>query len=445
LSIFNIFSLPFGFRPRSTAGILTLGVLAFCYVTILREKSHILAYAKNVLGRPIDIFMIGYLLVNTLSLILTPSIDTLANLRFIGMGVVMYYFIQFSQITFHHKKLIIHAIAGLTVVIAGISFLQMLFPNIMNMIAFKYFGSAEVQSLVGDTTLGISSDYNGLIADFRRGRLLHWGSMVLCFPAFYISVAMLNKTNTFLKSLYVGGGLALITIAFISSNFRWTALCFLLLSYLSIKGLYFFKLFSKRILVRLGVAFSVLSVLSLVFASVFLKYNIIERVLLTNPDRDVNETLGRFYLYDLAIGVMQSSPLLGVGSGNYFNYVDRHIILRYFSVFDQYQVILAPLAPHNDLLLILAEAGLAGFVLFILILCFSLKKFWWKTFKASASASAKDDSQVENKLFNFFGLLVILSFLLYSLFEDIAPHNYIFMFFFIGTAFTEQIPNDKNR
>ncbi len=428
LSIFNIFSSPLGFRPRSSAGFLTLGLMAFCYVTIIRERHRIIDYAKSTFGRPIDFFMMGYLVVNILSLIFTPSIDTLANLRFIGMAVTLYFFIQLSQITLNHKKIIIHALGGMTVFIAAISFLQMLFPDALNSIAFKYFGSSDTQTLIGDTNLGVSSSYNGLIADFRRGRLLHWGSLVLCFPAFYLSVAMLRNTKTFLNYVYISGGLALVTIAFISSNFRWTALCFIILTTLVLKGLYYFQVFSQKILIRLGVVFTVMSAIGLVFASLFLKYNIIERVLLTNPDRDVNETLGRFYLYDLAIGVMQSSPVLGVGSGNYFNYVDRHMIIRYFSVVDQYQVVLAPLAPHNDLLLILAESGLSGFMFFILIMYFSIKRIWLNTF---------DSSQLlEEKLFHLLGLAVILAFLLYSLFEDIAPHNYIFLFFFIGVAFT---------
>lgn len=174
-----------------------------------------------------------------------------------------------------------------------------------------------------------------------------------------------------------------------------------------------------------------LGFIGLYISSVAFGYNLIDRFLLSNADRDINDTMGRLYLYQLALEVFSGSPIIGVGLGNYYEFVQRIQNFRYFSVHDQITYVLTPMAPHNDWLLILAETGLVGALSFFLIV-YSTFKQYWLIFK-------ENNLSKEDVFLYILGFTSILLFLFYGMFENIYPHNFIYLFTFTGLAFSHNM------
>lgn len=433
MSIFNVFNIPLLPHPKTSAGILSLAVFLFAYITFKKvslENSNLLDLFKKklILHKPIDILMVLYLLACCLSLFFTSNISSLINLRFIFLGLIMFFSVQISPIASKQRHLVINGLAILTLLVSFISILQLIIPNIMNWIANAYFGSADAQGLSGEVVLGVNQDYNGLVTDFSRGRLLHWGSITLCFSAFYLSLFLYKKKKDYFFYLYLILGFSLLVISFISSNFRWTVICFLLITLATIKVVNYFKKIDKKVIASLVISLLFFSFLGLLISSVAFGYNLVDRFLLSDVERDVNDTMGRLYLYQLAIEVFSGAPIFGVGFGSYYDFVQRIQNFRYFSVHDQLTYVLTPMAPHNDWLLILAELGLFGFLVFFLIIYSAIKQFY---------LVLKDDGLNEVDLYMYIlGLMSILGFFMYGLFENIYPHNFIYIFTFIGIAFS---------
>lgn len=399
----------------------------------LKSNVLILFKKKKLFHRPIDYFMIIYLLSCCFSLFFTSYINNLINLRFCFLGVIMYFSVQLSSITHRQKYIVINGLSALTLLISFISILQLIIPEAMNWFANAYFGSANAQGLSGEVVLGVNQDYNGLVADFGRGRLLHWGSIVLCFPAFYFSLFLYKKKKTALFYLYAIAGFSALVVSFISSNFRWTAICFLIITLVVAKIINYFKPFNKKFIISFIVFLILLSFFALLFSSIVFGYNLIDRFLLSNVERDINDTVGRLYLYQLALEVFSGAPIFGVGAGNYYEFVQRVENFRYFSIHDQLTYVLTPMAPHNDWLLILAETGLSGFLFFFFIIYSTFKKYWL-IFK-------KNILNETDFVFYLLGFTSMLGFFMYSLFENIYPHNFIYIFTLIGMAFSSDVKN----
>lgn len=420
-------------HPKTSAGILTLMILLFSYLTYMKIKSKnnflSLFKKKKIFHRPMDFFVIAYLLGNCLSIFFSNSMPSLVNLRFVFLGTIMYFVVQLSFLSDKQNRFIINGLAILTLLVSAISILQLIIPGIMNWIATAYLGSADAQGLSGDIILGVNHSYNGIVADLGRGRLLHWGSIILCFPAFYLAL-LLNKEKKKSRLFYLRViiGFALIVISFVSANFRWTAICFLIVTLFTSKILNYFEFLRKRMIIMSLIVLLFLGLIGLYISSAAFGYNLIDRFLLSNAERDINDTMGRLYLYQLAINVFEGSPIFGVGLGNYYEFVQRIQNFRHFSIHDQMTYVITPMAPHNDWFLILAETGLVGISFFFLII-YSTFKQYWLIFKKYIFSK-------EELFLHILGFNSILLFFLYGMFENIYPHNFIYLFTFMGLAFS---------
>jgi len=104
-------------------------------------------------------------------------------------------------------------------------------------------------------------------------------------------------------------GTSVIILAFIMSNFRWTFIVFFIISLLYTKVLSYFHYLSKISIIRIVVFGLVISLVGLFLAKSLFGYSLLERFLLVNKVRDVNDTLGRTMLFNQALNVFLSSPL----------------------------------------------------------------------------------------------------------------------------------------
>jgi len=367
-------------------------------------------------GKIIDRIVLAFTIANLVSLLFADRIYEQITIRCLITSTAMFFILRKYSPTDKQKIMIIHWLGGFTVFIAGLSILQMIFPDTMNTIAYKYFSS---------------KDTYGLLNDFNRGRLLHWGSIILSFPFFYASYALLQKQcKRMIVNLYGICGFSIIFLSMIASNFRWTAFVFVVVSVYVVFQLTLHKFLSKKN-ITYGIAMvCLMAIVGLIFSTTFLGYNMLDRILITNPDRDWNEGAGRLQLFNQALGVFLGSPIFGVGIGNYLHYLDQYNYIRYFSIHDQVQYITAPAAAHNEFLTVLSESGIIGLVLFVLFVYITMRE----SYKRMRLYHGE-----KNGLTYLYPLLIFssyLSFCLYVMFENIYPHNYLYIFSLSGILFS---------
>lgn len=404
-SILMIVTFPSFIRPRTSIGI--INVCALMFAVLLAPRAVLLVKSRrHLLYKEIDILMMLYLLICSLSLLFTERIQDGTPIRMIVSGVIMYMFVKLYLPTKKVKAQIIHVIGVIIIIISLLGILQSIFPGAMNAIATEYFRGREAY---------------GLAIEQSRGRIAPWGNIVLLFPFFFSSLYLVKFKNNIYYVLYAVLGLCIIFVSFVISNFRWMFLVFVMVSLMWIKTFRVLEKISKRQVIRVFVLGVTTLIIGLLIARLTLGYSLIDRFLLSNNTRDVSDTLGRFLLYSQAFGVFLSSPFFGAGVGNYYSLVGAFQISRYFSIHDQFNSLLVPIASHNELLTVLAETGIVGFLCYFFIIYLTIKK--------CITLMRKIDLYSEiDSVWIIACFLVMISFLLYTLFENIYPENLVYLF-----------------
>lgn len=334
------------------------------------------------------------------SLIAAPTIYDSTPFRLLSSGVLLFWLSQEIQPTKSQKLFFVHVLGGTAVVVAVLSLLQMAFPLLMNSFAEKY--------LLGRAAYGIT-------IEFQRGRLLHWGALLFIFPFFYSSTLLLRWRSSIWVTLYVVLGYLSILASLVIANFRWTFLVFVITSFMYILHAKRFSLLSSRKLAYVLSLVAVATVVGLVSARLVLGYNLLDRFLLRNAHRDIQETVGRITLYSQAITAFQAYPLLGAGYGNYYSVVWPFPHMQYFSIFDQFEPIPVPIASHNEFYTVLSETGIFGFVFFLLMVYFIGKNIYLPLFRSRLTRV--DTVLTLSVWISFFAIF------LYVWFENIYPQN----------------------
>ncbi len=370
------------------------------------------SFFQSIYGDPIDLLVILFFLANAVSLVAAKRIEDIIPFRLLCSGVIVFFLIRVWTPDEKLKRIFIHALGIASICIASLSILQAVFPTAINRIAEDYFG--------GRLSYGLSLEY-------QRGRLLHWGSVILIFPFYYASLVLLKPFDTFKKFVYLGLGSSVLALSMIMSNFRWTFVVFVVITMLMIKLFYYYHYVSKRWLFWLGILASILLVFGLLSAKLLFGYNLLERFLLANQQRDVAESLGRTMLFDQGINVFFSSPITGAGSGNYYSLVDAFQHFTYFSIFDQFEITLVPIASHNELLTILAETGVAGFLSWLMIMYVTLKRM-------RLTITQWREQPLINVLTATSLAMSFGAYALYTLFENIFPQNIIYLLVIVGMS-----------
>lgn len=134
-------------------------------------------------------------------------------------------------------------------------------------------------------------------------------------------------------------------------------------------------LFSKSFIRYLWVILAI--VLLLYFTNSIAKsvtgQTVIDRFTLENNIADLAPILGRFEKWNESIEIGFSSPLLGVGLGNYYDNIQPNEKL-YFTIFYFSKSVergeLAAMDPHNIFMSIFAETGFAGLIAYMLLISY---------------------------------------------------------------------------
>ena len=220
--------------------------------------------------------------------------------------------------------------------------------------------------------------FDAYLTNIERGRYSMDMNVELFLPFFlYALLRFKNKERLGKTSIFFI--IALIGITFFS-NFRTRVvnLIFALFASLFI----FLKkqrnsLSPKNIkrLLPLGALLALPVIVAIFLSSAVYSFNILDRFALKNKEEDVGTLTFRINAAKRSIELFKSSPLFGVGLGNYSNYsgertqFEFHLLNRRNRL--TYQN-LGSYSPHNVLFSVLAEAGAFGIATFVALLVFFL-------------------------------------------------------------------------
>lgn len=414
LGIINTFSTLLPVPPRTSIGGMTgiaamlIGLVAWMYIKRLGT------FNKSI--QLIDYLLLLYIAFQALSLLVAPVVYQLSTFRIVLIAGIQYGIIRFAVFSSKEKKIILAGISVTALIVSLVSVFQVFFRDSAIAIARML--------LFGDAAYGV-------VWELLRGRVPHVGNLTIAAPFFFGSLFYIRQSST-ARRLFVALSVLLVSFAFFVSNFRWITL-----SFVFCMGSMIFLLLKFRyikITDTIGQAGILLIAVigGLYFASVVSHYNLIDRFLIKNFDRDVTISMGRLYLYQQAIDVFLVSPIVGAGVGNYSYLVEPIIGVDYQSRIGSLysEIDKQPISSHNELLTILAEGGLVSFLLFIwinILIFTSLIRRVWTT---------SIGSQKEEKLFFIMFFISLLAYYLYGMFENTAPNNFIVIFFIYAASIT---------
>ncbi len=412
LGIINTFSTLLPIPPRTSIGGMT-GIAAMLIgLVVWMHMKRLGVFHKSI--QLIDYLMLLYIAFQALSLLVAPVVYQLTTFRILLIAGIQYGCIRFVAFSSKEKKILIVGISATALIISFASAFQVLFRD--SAIALSRM------LLFGDAAYGVEWE-------LLRGRVPHWGNLTMAFPFFFSSLYFVQK-NAFLPRLYLFIGSLLIPFAFVVSNFRWITTCFIIgIGILSVLLVLYRYIEIHKLLFPITMSL-VATALGLVFATTFFHYNIIDRLLFKDVDRDITISTGRLYLYQQAIDVFISSPVFGIGMGNYPYFVDPIIGVDYriplanrFSETNR-----QPISSHNELLTILAEGGVVSLLLFVWI------NVLISTHLLRCIRSMSMNNQKEEKLFLITFFVSLLTYYLYGLFENTAPNNVVVIFFIFAAS-----------
>jgi len=411
LGIVNVFSVPLPLLPKTSIGLIT--GIEILLVVIL---GWIYLKKKNTLKTHFfiaDCLIILYLFIQMTSLILAPVITQPSTVRLLFIACLQYFIYRFFVFTKKEIQIILMGVAATCLFLTFISVFQVFFKDLAIYLSRQYF--------FGDAAYGI-------VWELLRGRVPHWGNLILAFPFLFSFCIFLLVKKPFFRP-YVLISIILLLFSFLVSNFRWMTICFFFGSLL-----FFILLLKKQIFTRINIFIASITVFMTIIISFFLTstvfhYNLIDRFFLQDKDRDITNSLGRLYLYQQALDVFLLSPLIGVGSGNYGSMVDPIIGVDYniplksvFSEIDR-----QPVSSHNEALTVLAEGGILSFFIIIYLNVVIGQKIITIAFSSSKTPLLQ-------QLVILSLALSLIMYWVYGLFENISPNNLVFLFFVYGSS-----------
>lgn len=418
LSVLLVFSSPIPLPPRTSVGVLTgmsLLLIISLYVSWKQKKIHTIPIEIS------DWFVLGFVAANAVSLLGSSYIYEFTGFRLLLNAVVQYIAVRLLPLSQKEKQMLLFTIGIATVAVAFMSLFQVVFRDQAILLVKRF--------LFGDAAFSLSWD-------LARGRGPQWGTIIVSFPFFILSVLFWKQRTNRLFHIYMKSGIFLIPFSFIVSNFRWLTLCFVIgvgvfvYPFIKQKLISMVKL-RKIILVTLAAIIS-----AILFASVVFQYNLIDRFLLKEKQRDIVFTFGRTFLYQQAITTFLSSPIIGIGTGNYRYIVERPIIVHYYDMTDisgengvdetQRETV----SSHNDALTILAETGLFGLIMFVGLNIVVLARLFFIFRKARQTNNAiliAYPTAFITALFMYYGI---------GVFENTTPNIIIFIFFLYAASMT---------
>ncbi|KKR03177.1 MAG: hypothetical protein A2057_11475 [Ignavibacteria bacterium GWA2_35_9] len=414
LGILNTFSTLFPVPPRTSIGLMTeIAALIIVVVSWMYIK-HLSVFRRAL--HLVDYLLMLYIVFQALSLLVAPIVYQSTNFRILLIASIQYGCTRLIVFSSKEKKILMIGISAVALLIALASVFQVFFRDAAI--------ALSKMLLFGDAAYGVEWE-------LLRGRVPHWGNLTIVFPFFFSSLYFVRK-KAFLSRLYLYLGLLLIPFAFIVSNFRWITTSFIIgTGTLAVLLVRYRLIESKRLLFPIIMSF-VATTLGLVFVTTFFHYNIIDRLLLKDFDRDVTISTGRLYLYQQAIDVFISSPVLGIGMGNYPYFVEAIIGVGYrIPLANRFsEITRQPISSHNELLTILAEGGAVSLLLFVWMNALIINHLI--TFLRVTPIKY----QKEKTLFSLTLIVSLLMYYFYGLFENTSQNNMVVIFFIYAASQT---------
>ncbi|MEK7597042.1 MAG: O-antigen ligase family protein [Patescibacteria group bacterium] len=236
------------------------------------------------------------------------------------------------------------------------------------------------------------------IVNLERGRYNLYLNTELFLP-FFIGAFLFTKQNKN-KILF---SIAIFLIIFLSfvSNFRHRLLflMFALISYgfLIVKNK---NLNVKKILLTFSGIFVIGAISSLLIARVFFQHDIVNRLFLQDEIEDVKSVNSRVDNLNKSIELFKSSPLAGIGLGNYQIYMKDN---GKFYIFDPVAKELNSQSisdPHSIVSKTLSETGMTGLISLTIMVLFYLRR-------DIIYLRENDSQEISAYIISFWGLFIL--------------------------------------
>lgn len=198
-------------------------------------------------------------------------------------------------------------------------------------------------------------------------------------PFFMMFVFLIKRWN--FKRLIIFAFLLATAFWAVLSNFRIRLLLLLLTFLISTAVLFskkikFFRLSIKNIFMTFFfiVLSSIILILALYTSESLYSFNVFDRFFLEGRYLDLGPVNTRMEQIYKSIQIFESHPLLGVGLGNYPYYAEIKLLNNPARPYEKDFVELSLSRPHNIFFQLLAETGILGFIPFVVLLLYFLKR-----------------------------------------------------------------------
>lgn len=270
-------------------------------------------------------------------------------------------------------------ISGILILILGFYFLQINMKRILKInlmiyrlgiffvlleLVFVFFNHFFIDLTKNFLQNEVLSAY---ITDFERGRSSIGLNLETLIPFFFIST---NKMSM----------LFMLGISFLSilSNFRIRVITLLFSVLLSI--VFFVKNLTKILNWEKLTFITIVVISALLFSNNLFSFNIYDRLSLKDKQEDVSTIEFRINSALRSLDLFVSSPITGIGLGNY-SYSNKNLIRFNYSFNNQskYSQDYAELvrnSPHNVFFHTLAETGIFGLISYLLLILYFIKGDW---------------------------------------------------------------------
>lgn len=349
---------------------------------------------------------------------LSQSISVVSALDiklFLNRFEVIFYFIVFSGVLINYlnKKNTMEFVNFLTYCLIFQVFFDLIFfilplNNKLDILSFLHPNAAEIISF-----------------NIKRDRNYLESYIFLLTPLLLFKIS--NKKN-FLFKLFLSNLFALIFFLSLVSGFRIYLILFVLGLSISIFLLLNYKKIEKKYIFLISFLILIIFFIYQVFFDKSLLFN---RFLIFTNEEAYISLISRIDMWKNALQIGLSSPIFGIGLGNYSLYQGTELNKVKFS--PNYQFFKnATLQlfddPHNFFLSIFSQTGLIGFVSIILIMFFFLKQDLPYIYMILRK---KNNLSNDNDMF-FLKIGLIISFWLLFIYLLFHPFNTIKSFFYFS-------------
>lgn len=251
---------------------------------------------------------------------------------------------------------------------------------------------------------------------FQRGRF--FGDILdeILVPLIFYFFTLQKKTvNKVLLLLYLSA------ISFFALLSNWRFKIVILVFSFSASLFFYFRKFKRYFIPSLFIT----AIFLFVAYNVSLKivgFNTLDRLLLTNK-KDIKSFTSRFAYWDESVKMALYSPLLGVGLGNYYDYLPEEVKLTDIQFMQIYSnTFYIKYDPHNIFFSVLANTGFLGLASYVLIICYFIQ--------CDISSVRKSNPLLTSIVIVFWSLFA------FAVLNPAMEFSYQFMFWFLrGTIY----------